>query len=122
VTVKRATRVAGRLREELARVVRDLRDPRVRGAVVTRVEVTDDLQSAKVFVRHELGLSDEAARQTMLRGLAAAGGRIRGEVSRSLALRYAPTFRFLYDEAPDAMDRIEELLREVRDDDDERRR
>ena len=42
--VKRATRVAERVREELAGLVsRDVRDPRVRGAIVSRVVMTDDL-------------------------------------------------------------------------------
>jgi ribosome-binding factor A len=50
-TVKRATRVAERLREDLAGMMRGLRDPRLDGVLVSRVEITDDLQSAKVFVR-----------------------------------------------------------------------
>ncbi len=111
--VKRATRVAGRIHEELARTVRELRDPRVAGVFVTRVEVTDDLQSAKVYVRHELGAKTEA-HKAILKGLDAASGRLRREVAQSLKLRYAPTLRFYYDEAPDAVERIEELLREVK--------
>ena len=110
--VKRATRVAGRLQEELAAAIRELRDPRVAGVLVSRVEVTDDLQSAKAFVRVEQGDGMKAA----LAGLEAAAGRLRREVARSLQLRYAPTLRFYYDEAPDAVSRIEELLREVKRD------
>ena len=30
-----------------------------------------------------------------------------------MGLRYTPSFRFFYDEAPDAVSRIEELLREA---------
>ena len=41
--VKRATRVAERLREELSNVVRELGDPRILGVMISRVELTDDL-------------------------------------------------------------------------------
>jgi ribosome-binding factor A len=111
--VKRASRVAGRIQEELAAAVRDLHDPRIVGVLVSRAEVTDDLQSAKVYVRHELGAGKEA-QKALLKGLEAASGRLRREVSQALKLRYAPTLRFYYDEAPDAVQRIEELLREVK--------
>lgn len=111
--VKRATRVAGRLREELSAALRGLRDPRLEGVLVSRVELTDDLQLAKVYVRRELG-HDEAAVKAALKGLGAAAGRLRHATAQALGLRYAPNFRFYYDEAPDAMARIEELLREVK--------
>ena len=111
--VKRATRVAGRIQEELAAAVRGLSDPRLTDVVVARAEVTDDLQSAKVYVRHTLGATSEQQR-AMLRGLEAASGRLRKEVAQALKLRYAPTLRFYYDEAQDAVQRIEELLQEVK--------
>jgi ribosome-binding factor A len=113
--VKRSARVAGRLREELASAFRELRDPRVAGAAVSRVEMTDDLQLAKVYVRRlERDAGDEAAIKAMLKGLEAASGRLRREVSRTLGLRYAPTLKFFYDEAPDAIDRVEEILKEIK--------
>ena len=114
--VKRSARVAERLREELSTLVRDLRDPRVEGALVSRVEMTDDLQSAKVFVRRELGSQGEGDTRALVKGLTAASGRLRREVARLLALRYAPTLRFFYDDAPDAMTRVEEILREIKRD------
>jgi ribosome-binding factor A len=113
--VKRATRVAERLREELAKAVRDLDDPRVAGVLVARTEVTDDLQAAKVYVRHELG-AGAAEQKAMLKGLDAASGRLRRAVAEALKLRYAPTLRFYYDDTQDAVQRIEELLREVKRD------
>lgn len=113
--VKRATRVAGRLQEDLSAALRTLRDPRLEGVLISRVELTDDLQLARVYVRRELG-EDEAAVKAALKALGAAAGRLRHATAQSLGLRYAPDFRFFYDEAPDAMARIEELLREVKKD------
>ncbi|HEU4404050.1 MAG TPA: 30S ribosome-binding factor RbfA [Polyangiaceae bacterium] len=111
---RRAARVTGRVREELARSLRArLRDPRLAGAVVTRVEMPDDLQSARVFVRHETRGDDPGARRALLAGLRAAAGVLRREVGQSLGLRYAPELRFLYDEGLDASLRIESLLAEI---------
>ncbi|MCC6558398.1 MAG: 30S ribosome-binding factor RbfA [Polyangiaceae bacterium] len=114
--VKRAARVGERLREELANQIRSLRDPRAAGALVSRVELTDDLQLAKVYVRHELGVEDPAARRTMLKGLEAAAGRLRREIARAVSLRVVPELRFYFDEGPDAAQRIEELLAEIKRD------
>jgi ribosome-binding factor A len=111
--VKRATRVAGRLREELAAALRGLRDPRLEGVLVSRVALTDDLQLANVYVRRELG-GDPVAVKAALKALGAAAGRLRHAVAQSMGLRATPALRFFYDEAPDAVDRIEELLREVK--------
>ncbi|WP_437752778.1 30S ribosome-binding factor RbfA [Sorangium sp. So ce1389] len=115
-TVKRATRVAERLREDLSNLLRGMGDPRIAGVLVSRVEVTDDLQSAKVHVRHEFGAEDAASRRALLKGLEAASGRLRRDVARTMGLRVVPTLRFFYDEGPDAQRRIEELLREIKDD------
>ena len=60
LTVKRATRVSERLRDELARAVRGLSDPRVEGAIVSRVEMTDDLSIARVHVRRAVGARPDA--------------------------------------------------------------
>jgi ribosome-binding factor A len=118
VTAKRSVRVAERLREELSSQLRELRDPRLEGAIVSRVEVTDDLQLARVHVRR-LVAQDPAAgvdakeKKALLAGFEAASKRLRREVAERMGLRYAPNLRFHYDDAPDAVNRIEELLREV---------
>ena len=111
--VKRATRVAARLQEELSTALRELTDPRLEGVLISRVELTDDLQSAKVFVRREQG-GEEKAVKAALKGLGAASGRLRKAVGESLGLRTTPELRFFYDASLDAVTRIEELLREVK--------
>jgi ribosome-binding factor A len=112
--VKRATRVAERLREELSNIVRELGDPRIVGVTISRVELTDDLQSARVYVRHATR-SGAVEIKGLLRGLEAAASKLRKDAAHALKLRYAPALRFYYDDAPDAVNRIEELLREVKD-------
>ncbi|AUX45611.1 ribosome-binding factor A [Sorangium cellulosum] len=113
--VKRATRVAERLREDLSSLLRELSDPRLTGVLVSRVEITDDLQSARIYVRNELGVEDAASRRALLKGLEAASGRLRRDVARTMGLRVVPTLRFFYDEGIDAQRRVEDLLREIKD-------
>jgi ribosome-binding factor A len=114
--VKRSSRVSERLREEISALLRGLNDPRVLGALVTRVEMPDDLQSAKVFVRRELGPGDERDRRDLVKGLTAASGKLRREAGQALGLRYSPELRFFYDDAQEAVSRVEELLQEIKRD------
>jgi ribosome-binding factor A len=113
--VKRAVRVAARVREELATLLTtEVRDPRLAGVVVSRVTISDDLRSARVYVRFLAGNADEAHRKEALTGLARAASMLRREVTQRVGLRFAPEMRFYYDAAQEKVDRIEELLEEVR--------
>jgi ribosome-binding factor A len=111
--VKRSARVAERMREELAGMLRSLRDPRVVGALVTRIELTDDLSFARIYVRKDVGADDEAERRSLVKGLESAAGKLRGDLTRALGLRVAPGLRFQYDEGLDHATRVEEILREI---------
>jgi ribosome-binding factor A len=112
---KRADRVAERLRQELAWLVaRDVRDPRVANVVIARVQMPDDLRSARVFVRLLEGGDVPERRKEALRGLGRASGMLRRLASGRMGLRYAPELSFVYDEGQDQLGRIEELLEEVK--------
>lgn len=110
--VKRSKRVAERIREEMSMLLRGLSDPRLAGVLVTRVEVTDDLSFCRIYVRRDLG-ADEKDKRALLKGLEAAGGRLRRDLVKAIALRTAPALKFFYDEGIDAQTRVEELLREI---------
>lgn len=111
---KRSQRVASRLREELTLLLRGMNDPRLTGTVISRVDLTDDLAFARVFVRQELVDPDEPHKKRILRGFEAASGRLRQQAGRALSLRHAPELRFLYDDGQDAALRVEEILREIK--------
>jgi ribosome-binding factor A len=109
--VKRSVRVAERLREELGWLItRDVRDPRLEGVIVSRVEMPDDLRAARVYFR----VLDVARKDDALEGLERAAGMMRRELTRRLKLRFAPELRFYYDVGQDKVNRIEELLAEVK--------
>lgn len=113
---RRAARVKDRIRAELMRSLKsEIRDPRVQNVLVTRVEMGDDLQIANVFVRIEFGGDSAAERKNALTGLVAASGRLRKAMGMGLKLRFTPEVRFFYDDTPDALTRVEELLHEIKE-------
>jgi ribosome-binding factor A len=102
------------MQEELSVALREMRDPRLEGVLISRVELTDDLQTARVYVRRDLG-GDPPAVKAAIKALGLAAGRLRRIAGQALDLRYMPELRFFYDDSLDAVARIEDLLREVKD-------
>jgi ribosome-binding factor A len=111
VTGHRVERVAGGIREEVARMLAyELKDPRLGFVTVTRVELTSDLAHARIHVGV---LGSEEERQRSLAALRSAAGFVRREVGRRLRMRHAPEIDFRYDKGIDATDRVARLLREA---------
>ncbi len=111
---RRPDRVAEGIRMEVATFLNgDVKDPRVRGALitVTAVEVARDLGHANVFVSI---MGDDAGRAAVLEGLASAAHHLRSRVGRALRLRIAPEITFRFDESVARAARIETLLASVR--------
>jgi ribosome-binding factor A len=110
----RVRRVEKALREELATMLaHEVKDPGAAGTIVTRVELTNDLRSAKVHVRLLEGGDDPARRTAVVAALGRATGMLRREVTQRLQLRSAPELRFAYDDGMDNTTRVEQLLAEI---------
>jgi ribosome-binding factor A len=86
----------------------------VADVTVTRVEMPDDLRTARVYVRLLQSGDDEALRKQALIGLGRASGMLRRTISGRLGLRVTPELSFFYDEGLDDLTRIEMLLEEVK--------
>jgi ribosome-binding factor A len=107
----RATRVGEQMKKELGEIIgRKIKDPRIGFVTVTDVEVTGDLQQAKVFISV---LGDDEQRQNTLKGLAKAKGFIRSEIGQRIRLRKTPEITFEFDESVDYGNRIETLLADL---------
>ena len=91
-------RTAEDLKREIAAIVRELKDPRVRETLITvmRVETAADLSYAKVYVSSMQGL--EGAK-TAVEGLKSASGFIRRELSARLHIRKSPELKFIADDS-----------------------
>ncbi|WP_138414755.1 30S ribosome-binding factor RbfA [Aquibacillus sediminis] len=107
----RANRVGEQMKKELGDIIgRKIKDPRVGFVTVTDVEVTGDLQQAKVFISV---LGEDKQKQDTLIGLAKAKGFIRSEIGKRIRLRKTPELFFEFDEAIETGNRIEHILREL---------
>ena len=105
----RSDRVAVQLRKEIAVLVHQaVRDHALPSVSVSDVEVTKDLDVAKVFVTT---LMSEESR-TAVKSLNEMAIEFRRELSRTLKMRRVPEIRFYYDDSVDNGERIEKLLRE----------
>ncbi len=107
----RANRVGEQMKKELSEIIgRKIKDPRIGFVTVTDVQVTGDLQQAKVFISV---LGDEEQRENTLKGLAKAKGFIRSEIGQRIRLRKTPEIIFEFDESIDYGNRIESLLHQL---------
>lgn len=110
----RPTRVGEQMKKELTEIIsRKLKDPRIGFVTVTDVEVTGDLQIAKVYITV---LGDEDQKQDTLRGLEKAKGFIRSEMGQRLRLRKTPEILFEFDSAFEYGNKIDSLLRDLNQD------
>lgn len=109
---QRSERVGDLILEVIAELLRkDIRDPRVQAVSLTGAKVSKDLRHARVYF-NLLGGQDHRAEA--LAGLKSATGFIRSKVGKQLNLRFVPEIEFTYDETEDQAQRIDELLKQVK--------
>lgn len=107
----RPARVADQIREQVGGMLaRDVHDPEIGFITVTRVEVTPDLQLARVFYTT---IGTEADRRGTVRALRRATPFLRREVGQRLGLRRVPVLEFRFDKSVEHQERVERLLREI---------
>jgi ribosome-binding factor A len=101
------------LREAVAELIlKRVQDPRVGFVSVTGVQISPELDTARVFVTV---LGDESSRKSAMEGLKSAAPFLQAELNKRVRLRRTPKLRFVYDESLDRGFRIEAALREVED-------
>ena len=109
----RPERVAQMVQELLGELfARGMRDPRIGLVTITGVKMSPDLREARVFWTVH---GDAEQRKHTGRGLDKARGFLRHEIGVQLKLRVTPELSFTYDEAIDRGERIEQLIRQVHD-------
>ncbi|MDI3327220.1 MAG: 30S ribosome-binding factor RbfA [Alicyclobacillaceae bacterium] len=107
----RPSRVAEQMKKEITDILyNELKDPRIGFVTVTGVEVSNDLQHAKVFTSI-MGSEEEKARS--LQALERAAGFIRSEIGRRIRLRHTPEIVFKLDTSIDHSQRILDVIREL---------
>lgn|SRR5690625_1035617 len=111
MTNVRANRVAEQMKKEIGEIINQkIKDPRVGFVTVTDVDVTNDLQHAKVYVSI---LGDDEEKKESLVGLTKAAGFVRTELGKRIRLRKTPEVTFAFDEAFEYGSRIDSILRQL---------
>ena len=111
----RINRVSEDIRREIIAMIRELKDPRVMGKMLTvvRVEVASDASFAKVYVSAMEGI--ETAKLAV-KGLTSATGYIRREVGKRLHLRHTPELKFVADDSIEKGMGIAKMLGDITSD------
>src|SRR5215831_17728900 len=109
--VQRASRVGDQIQAEIASLLtREVHDPGIGFLTITRVQVTPDLQQARVYYTT---IGDDKARRESSRALGRATPFLRRQVGQRLRLRRVPELTFFYDESIEKGDRVERILQEL---------
>lgn len=108
----RHQRVAELLREELARLMLiEMKDPRVRLASISQVQVTPDLRQARVMIS---AVGNDEERHRVVRAMRHAEGYLRAQLGDRLeSLRTVPHLRFELDESIAYSVHISGMLRDL---------
>jgi ribosome-binding factor A len=104
----RPRRIAELMQAEMAELLRrHLKEPRLRMATISRVEVSPDLRHARVYVSR---VGSEAEQQAAMAGFHQATGFIRSHLGKHLHLRHVPQLAFQLDTAIAYGVRVSRLL------------
>ena len=108
----RPDRVGDQIRQELSELLSRgvVHDPGIGFITLTRVKVSPDLQVARVYYTT---LGDEAARRETAKALQRATAFFRRHVGSRLQLRRVPELQFEFDESIAHQDRVEQILRDL---------
>jgi len=88
----RGFRVADQIQRDLAELIRELKDPRIKMPTISAVEVTPDYAHAKVFFSVLLGEPQETEQ-----ALNEAAGFLRNGLFKRLQIHTVPTLHFHFD-------------------------
>ncbi|MFA5088461.1 MAG: 30S ribosome-binding factor RbfA [Candidatus Omnitrophota bacterium] len=113
--MSRIERINQQIKREVGDMLeKEIQDPRVRFVTITGVEVSRDLQYAKISFTV---LGDHQKAEIALEGLNQAKGFIRRMIGQRVRMRYTPEPRFVFDQSVEYAARIEQKLEEIKNED-----
>jgi len=108
---KRSEKIADLIQKEISEMlVKTLKDPRIGFVTITRVGVSEDCRSAKVYFS-VAGTSAE--REHSIKGLNSAKGYVRKQLGKRLRLRYTPEIMFQFDPSIEYSIHIGEVIHQL---------
>jgi ribosome-binding factor A len=108
---QRTDRLDSQIRQELMDLLqREMKDPRLGFATITRVETARDLGHARVFVSV---LGSDADRERTMSALHVATPWLRRKLGERLSLRHVPELSVREDDSIASGDRVLQIIREL---------
>jgi ribosome-binding factor A len=105
---KRSQRVQELILEEISKLIQHgLKDPRIGFVTVTRIELSDDLKNARVYVSV---MGSEEEKESSIEGLNSAKGYLRSCLGKNLYLKRIPELHFKLDAAADHVEKITKII------------
>lgn len=112
---RRADRIGDQVLREIADLLmRKVKDPRVKGATLTGISMSNDLKHARVYYS-VIGSEREVLEAQA--GLDSAKGYIKKEIGLRLDLKYMPDIIFRHDPSLATGEHMERLFQQIRKDD-----
>ena len=105
----RSDRVCGLIQKVLCEILqKEIKDPRLKMATITGVEVSRDLRLARIYFTTSNG---EHKKQAAIKGFNSARGFIKRALANELDLKYMPDIKFFYDESIEYGSHIDSLIK-----------
>lgn len=109
IPFERAERVSGLIQKVLSEMLlKDIKDPRLKEATITGVEVSRDLKLARVYFTTAYG---EHKKSAAIKGFNSAHGYIKRTLAHALGLKYMPDLEFFYDQSIEYGEHIDRLIK-----------
>jgi ribosome-binding factor A len=109
---KRSDKVADLIQKEISQMLlRGLKDPRIGFVTITKVAVSEDCRTAKIYFS-VVGSPEE--REISTEGLNSAKGYVRKELGRRIRMKYTPEITFQFDPSIEYAIHIGEVIEQVR--------
>lgn len=109
---KNMGRMAQDMKREIIAIIGEMKDPRLGTGLntVTRLDVTPDLDVAKVYISV---MANPEGPAPVVKALNKASGHVRTEVSRRMHIRKAPRFIFVEDDGAAYAAHINQILNDL---------
>lgn len=108
----RAARTQEDVQRELSALLREMKDPRISGGMlsVVKIDLASDLSLCRVYVS---SLQGRDAAEEAVKTLKSAAGFLRRELGRRLQLRHTPELRFVADSSIEHSADIAKILNDL---------
>jgi ribosome-binding factor A len=113
----RIDKIENLIKEEISFIfLRKLQDPAFGFLTITNVKVSPDLKIAKIYI----SVLEKEKRVSVLEKINDITGFIRTELASRIRIKFIPELKFFIDDTLDYVEKIEDLIKQIHKDDNER--